>query len=125
MKAPFEVRDIVRITQVSRQYSSCVNGGLCRSNHGCTCANCTASPIVAIFTVLITWLERRGGFWYVGYKPSGLPDSATGAWGTIRINDEPRKFGVTQAEAIGRAPEEQPTPGFGWMVRHPGYDLVH
>lgn len=47
---------------------------------------------------IVSWVEigRDGNGWYVGMRPSGRPDSMSGAFGATDLPVMPRAFGVVE-----------------------------
>lgn len=65
------------------------------------------------------------------YRPCRRPDSVQCGHGVSFIkpvengNHSHEKWGMQTLEVVGKEGTVMATPGFGWMVRHPGYDLMY
>jgi hypothetical protein len=67
--------------------------------------------------------DRKGrqGTWFAGLGAS----QNAGAWAHIFVADEPGEWGIQKIEVIGENVLVFPNFNHGWMVRHPGYDLMY
>lgn len=75
-----------------------------------------------IFTARVTWVEEREFGQYFGYVPDET--SKHGAWGTCRVENEPKPFSA-RVEVIDHREPEPLHVDRGFMYGHPGYDLLH
>ena len=75
-----------------------------------------------VFVAVLNWVEERDFGLYVGYTPEDTANH--GAWGTLRIENEP-KWHTPEVKVIGNRVPVCLQPSNGWMYGHPSFDLLH